>query len=239
MEDILSNIKEIMPYRLKNSLLGVQGEWLVDKTTLALVQDSENDVEQYEIHEGQKDLITPIQEYVTEVLPDVFTMPLFTQEFCTMMLDEIEHMEHYLGFDPNPEEDFLRQIPEITLHDNCPPLFDNLWSVALNYLNPVFMALWQRYSVRPGSIQLANYNIADKQQGAWHHDTSADLSVVVPLNTSGYKGGGTEFHRKGIVDPLPSGTALMFPSFSHMHRGLPVEEGDRYLLVFWLMGNFE
>ena len=56
MEDILSNIKEIMPYRLKNSLLGVQGEWLVDKTTLALVQDSENDIEQYEIHEGQKDL---------------------------------------------------------------------------------------------------------------------------------------------------------------------------------------
>ena len=63
--------------------------------------------------------------------------------------------------------------------------------------------------------------------------------MVVPLNTGSYKGGGTEFHRKGIVEPLPSGTALMFPSFSHLHRGLPVEDGDRYLLVFWLMGNFD
>jgi hypothetical protein len=26
----------------------------------------------------------------------------------------------------------------------------------------------------------------------------------------------------------------MFPSFTHMHRGMPVEKGDRYLLVFWL-----
>jgi hypothetical protein len=235
----MSEIKNIMPYRLRNTLLGVQSEWMINKTTLALTQDAEKDFEDYEIHEGQKDLKTTLEQYVTEVLPDVFTMPLFTQEFCDMMMDEIKHMEEYLGFDPNPEEDLLRQIPEITLHDNCPPLFENLWSVALNHLNPAFMALWQRHSVRPGSIQLANYNIAKKSQGAWHHDTSADISVVVPLNTGSYKGGGTEFHRKGIVEPLPSGTALMFPSFSHLHRGLPVEDGDRYLLVFWLMGNFD
>jgi len=235
----MSRVKEIMPYRLRNSMLGVQGEWLVDKTTLILTQDAEKDFEEYEIHEGQKDLNTTLDQYVTEVLPDVFTMPLFTPEFCTMMMDEIKHMEEYLGFDTNPEEDILRQIPEITLHDNCPPLFENLWSVALNYLNPAFMALWQRHAVRPGSIQLANYNISDKKQGAWHHDTSADISVVVPLNSGSYEGGGTEFHRKGIVEPLPSGTALMFPSFSHMHRGLPVKNGDRYLLVFWLIGNFD
>ena len=235
----MSEIKNIMPYRLRNTLLGIQSEWMIDKTTLALTQDAEKDFEEYEIHEGQKDLKTTLEQYVTEVLPDVFTMPLFTPEFCDMMMDEIKHIEEYLGFDPNPEEDYLRQIPEVTLHDNCPPLFDNLWSVVLNHLNPAFMALWQRHSVRPGSIQLANYNIAEKRQGAWHHDTSADISVVVPLNSGSYKGGGTEFHRKGIVEPLPSGTALMFPSFSHMHRGLPVKDGDRYLLVFWLIGNFD
>ena len=235
----MSEIKNIMPYRLRNTLLGIQSEWMIDKTTLALTQDAEKDFEEYEIHEGQKDLKTTLEQYVTEVLPDVFTMPLFTPEFCDMMMDEIKHIEEYLGFDPNPEEDYLRQIPEVTLHDNCPPLFDNLWSVVLNHLNPAFMALWQRHSVRPGSIQLANYNIAEKRQGAWHHDTSADISVVVPLNSGAYEGGGTEFHRKGIVEPLPSGTALMFPSFSHMHRGLPVKDGDRYLLVFWLIGNFD
>jgi hypothetical protein len=101
----MSEIKNIMPYRLRNTLLGVQSEWMINKTTLALTQDAEKDFEDYEIHEGQKDLKTTLEQYVTEVLPDVFTMPLFTQEFCDMMMDEIKHMEEYLGFDPNPEED--------------------------------------------------------------------------------------------------------------------------------------
>ena len=43
----------------------------------------------------------------------------------------------------------------------------------------------------------------------------------------------------GVVDPLPNGSALIFPSFTHLHRGLPVEEGDRYLLVFWLVCHEE
>ena len=67
-----------------------------------------------------------------------------------------------------------------------------------------------------------------------HHDESADISVVIPLNTGKYKGGGTEFHNYGEVAPLPTGHALIFPSFTHMHKGLPVDMGDRYLLVFWL-----
>ena len=41
--------------------------------------------------------------------------------------------------------------------------------------------------------------------------------------------------RKGTVEPLPTGNALIFPSLTHMHRGLPVVSGDRYLLVFWLV----
>ena len=98
------------------------------------------------------------------------------------------------------------------------------------------MGLWGRV-VTDGGIQIANYNIRDKQQGAWHHDASADISVVVPLNTGEYEGGGTEFQGRGVVEPLPTGSALMFPSFTHMHRGLPVQSGDRYLLVFWLISR--
>jgi len=154
------------------------------------------------------------------------------------MLDEIENMKQHLAFEPNAEEDELRQIPEIILHEKAPELFNSMLGVVFNVMNPIFMSIWQRYCSSASTIQIANYNVKDKKQGAWHHDQSADISMVVPLNTGNYKGGGTEFHGRTTVEPLPNGHALFFPSFTHMHRGLPVDEdGDRYLLVFWLYGG--
>lgn len=150
------------------------------------------------------------------------------------MVEEIKLMEDHVAFKPNEDEDELRQIPEIVLRDHCPELYSRMWFVVQTVLNPIFLSLYQRDCFDISSVQIANYNPKDKQKGAWHHDESADISVVVPLNTGGYVGGGTEFHNHGTLKPLPSGHALIFPSFTNLHRGLAVESGDRYLLVFWL-----
>ena len=222
------------PYRIKNTMLALQSDWMIDKTTLAMIQDSEEDLLKFHKSEGTEDLKIPLQEYIKEELPDVYSVPLFTEEFCDMMLDEIKNIEHYLGFVENYDEDELRQIPEVTLQDNVPQLSSNLHSVVLNHMNPLFLAVWQRYSLKINSIQLANYNLAKREQGEWHHDASADISVVVPLNTGDYEGGGTEFHGRGVVPPLPRGSALFFPSFTHMHRGLPVKGN-----AFWLLGSYD
>ena len=170
---------------------------------------------------------------IEEPLKDVYTVPFFSEKFCNILLDEMKHLEAHFGFNPNPEEDNLRQIPEITFQDNCPQIFQSLMQTIYTIGNPIFLNIWNRH-VDSGGIQIANYNLKDKKQGAWHHDASADISMVVPLNTGKYKGGGTEFLKRGTVEPLPTGHALIFPSFTHMHRGLAVESGDRYLLVFWL-----
>ena len=227
------------PYRIKNTMLAIQSDWMIDQTTLAIIKDSEPEIIKFHEGDGTQELKIPLQEYIKEELPDVYSVPLFTEKFCDMMLDEVKNMEQYLGFSENSDEDELRQIPEITLQDNVPQLSSNLHSVVLNHMNPLFTAVWQRYSLKINSIQLANYNLAKREQGEWHHDASADISVVVPLNTGDYKGGGTEFHGKGVVPPLPRGHALFFPSFTHMHRGLKVGKGDRYLLVFWLLGAYD
>ena len=227
------------PYRIKNTMLAIQSDWMIDKTTLAMIQDAEPDILKFHESEGKSDMKLPLQEYIKEHVPDVYSVPLFTEDFCDMMLDEIKNIENYLGFQENSDEDELRQIPEVTLQDNIPQLSSNLHSVVLNHMNPLFQAVWQRYSLKINSIQLANYNLAKREQGEWHHDASADISVVVPLNTGDYEGGGTEFHGRGVVPPLPRGHALFFPSFTHMHRGLKVGKGDRYLLVFWLLGAYD
>ncbi len=222
-------------YKVKNYLLSMQSHWMINHTTYQAVQDSVPEIIKYKASEGVDDMgKTPIHDVIKRIHPDIYRVPLFRRKFCKMLMKEIEHMQKEVGFEPNSDEDELRQIPEIVLREHAPELYRSMWFVVQTVLNPIFNAVWQRDCKDPASIQIANYNLKDKQQGSWHHDDSADISVVVPLNTGKYEGGGTAFHNYGEIAPLPTGHALFFPSFTNLHKGLPVQSGDRYLLVFWL-----
>ena len=226
-------------YIIKNHLLLIPAEWMIENKTSKAIKTSIPSIMKFAKDEGTKDFnkpikkLLPILDIVKSPLPEIYTIPMFTESFCDMLLDEIKNMEEYLGFTTNEEEDKFRQIPEIVLQNEIKDMYISFMKIVFEKFNPIFQSLWQR-DVSGGGIQIANYNPRTIQQTSWHHDFSADISVVVPLNTGSYKGGGTEFFNKGIIDPLPKGHALMFPSFTHMHRGMPVKKGDRYLLVFWL-----
>ena len=222
-------------YKLKNYLLSMQSHWMINQPTYQAVQDTLPLIAKYRAGDGQEDLPkTPVHKVVKKIYPEIYKVPLFRRHFCKLLVKEIELMKKEISFVGNEDEDELRQIPEIVLKEQVPELYRNMWFVVQSVLNPMFNALWQRDCKDPTTIQIANYNLVDKKQGAWHHDDSAEISVVVPLNTGSYKGGGTAFHNYGEIGPLPTGHALMFPSFINLHKGLPVESGDRYLLVFWL-----
>tara|TARA_S200002703_G_scaffold8458_1_gene8466 strand:+ start:2223 stop:2948 length:726 start_codon:yes stop_codon:yes gene_type:complete len=222
-------------YKIKNYLLAMQSHWHISQPLYKAVQESLPDLAKHApgggVEKMQKNFI---HKYLSKIYPDIYKVPLFRRKFCKLLVNEIENFNKKKGFAVNPDEDELRQIPEIVLKTEMPEIYENMWFVVRSVLNPIFYSIWQRNCYGISSIQIANYNLKDKKQGAWHHDASADISVVVPLNTGDYKGGGTEFHNYGSISPLPSGHALIFPSFTNMHRGLPVEFGNRYLLVFWL-----
>ena len=233
------NTAEQLTYQPKNLLLMYPSDWYVQKETLDAVRNSIQPIVDFYEDSGVNDRKdTALDKIIQEPLADVYTVPFFSEKFCSVLLDEMHNLERHYGFNPNPEEDDLRQIPEITFQDNCPQIFQSLMQTIYTIGNPIFLNIWNRH-VDSGGIQIANYNLKDKKQGAWHHDASADISMVVPLNTGDYQGGGTEFLKRGTVEPLPTGHALIFPSFTHMHRGLAVESGNRYLLVFWLKCNEE
>ena len=230
----MSKAIEIQEYKTKNILLEHPADWYIDEQTFNAVQHSLSDIVNfYDNKANQNPVKNKLHKLIKEPLKDVYTVPFFSEKFCSILLDEMYNLEDFYGFIPNPEEDELRQIPEITFEDNCPQIYNSLFQTIYTIGNPIFLNIWNRH-VNGGAIQIANYNLKDKKQGAWHHDASADISMVVPLNTGEYKGGGTEFLNRGTVEPLPTGHALIFPSFTHMHRGLSVESGNRYLLVFWL-----
>ena len=80
--------------------------------------------------------------------------------------------------------------------------------IVYSVMNPIFLALWMRHATG-GGIQIANYNLKDKTQGAWHHDIDSSISVVVPLNTEDYEGGGTEFYSRGVLEPLQASPVII------------------------------
>jgi hypothetical protein len=230
----MNEAAENREYQTKNILLEHPSDWYIDKRTFKAVKKSLPNIIDFYNNQGQNNPVdNKLHKVIKEPLKDVYTVPFFSEKFCSILLDEIHNLEQFYGFKPNPDEDTLRQIPEITLQDNCPEIYQSLFQTIYTIGNPIFLNIWNRH-INGGAIQIANYNLKDKKQGAWHHDASADISMVVPLNTGDYKGGGTEFFNRGTVEPLPTGHALIFPSFTHMHRGLSVESGNRYLLVFWL-----
>lgn len=212
---------------MKNMLLGHLGDWAIDKNTLAAVKESVPIIADF--YRGMGDSSPgdiPVRALISEPLKEVFTCPIFSEKFCEIMRDEIKHMT----FIPNSDEDELRQIPECVLDG---VILDSVKKAVLSIINPIIFSLWHTM-IQDVHVQIANYNPKDKKKGAWHHDRSSDITIVIPLNTGQYKGGGTEFYGRGILPPLPNGHGVIFPAFTHLHRGLSVEGGDRYLMVIWL-----
>ena len=218
---------------MKNTILGFPGDWMVTPEILEAAKLSLPMIREFYDKQGEVECFkTPFRQIVSEPLKgeEIYSVPFLSEAYCKLLLDEVRDNP---SFQPNPDEDELRQIPEIIMDRHLPSAYTALASVVDRVIRPLIWELWGTLT-NYTHIQIANYNLRDKRQGAWHHDQSADITIVVPLNTGNYSGGGTEFWGRGIVDPLPTGHALIFPSLTHMHRGLPVSSGDRFLLVFWL-----
>lgn len=189
--------------------------------------------EEFERDDGLEDLpFIPIVG--TELASCITRFPLFYPSWCDTMLSWYKTTHK---FKPNTDEDEYRQIPELVLENEDPEMFSSMIDVVRDIIDPIIWSKYGQEGISIASVQLAHYNPKGKQKGAWHHDVSADFTIVVPLNTNDYTGGGTDFFLNGevvTIPPISTGEALLFPSLTHMHRGLAVTEGDRYLLVFWL-----
>jgi len=165
-------------YKLNNYLLSMQSHWFLNQPVYEAVQESMPAIARYRAKMGQEDLAEiPIQKLTKKIWPDIYRVPLFRRQYCKMLCEEIDNMRRVIGFEPNAEEDEMRQIPEIVLRENVPELYRNMWGVVQNVLSPIIFSLYQREVAEIASVQIANYNLKDKQQGAWHHDESADISV--------------------------------------------------------------
>jgi predicted 2-oxoglutarate/Fe(II)-dependent dioxygenase YbiX len=85
---------------------------------------------------------------------------------------------------------------------------------------------------------LAKYTPEGTKQTQWHHDADSNMTGLINLAPELYTGGGTDIRTTLLtydhIPSIPKGHALVFNGNMLLHRGAPVETGERYLLVFWV-----
>lgn len=163
------------------------------------------------------------------------SVPLLHPDVCDLIIEEINRSG--LEWVPNDDEDEDYQIPEIILKHRMIELHESLQKFADSTLFRIMKLLWGRKPTNVRSIQLAKYTPEGTRMSGWHHDEDSNMTAVVNLAPELYTGGGTDV-RTGLltyehVPPVPKGHALIFNGHQTLHRGAPVESGERNILVFW------
>ena len=170
---------------------------------------------------------------LTEHANGVYSFPVLSKDYCNKLLYEAGKMVYQV----NEEEETYAQIPEAVVMEYNEKLHNKLQCMFYDVVSPLSRII---YSTEPNvlnSVQFAKYEPTTVKKGNWHLDDDSDITLVVALSDT-HVGGGTVIKPYGIcnefvVPQLPAGHALLFRGKHYMHKGLPVEEGTRNILVFW------
>ena len=170
---------------------------------------------------------------VDEPINDVFIFPLFTEEFCSLLIQQAEdsgrwtHNRHYYY----PTCDML--IDELGLQSHYQRILEE-------FVYPVAIHKWALEGKEWPNLSSENFIIKYDEaiQGhlALHHDSAA-ISMVLALNDD-YEGGGTYFWRQKELHKGKTGYISIHPSvITHRHGARAVTKGKRFVLVSFCNRN--
>jgi len=170
-----------------------------------------------------KDWIGIVEEQGT----DIFTWPIFTKEFCQMIIEEAEHQATWTvdRHEYYPTTDFI--LGKIGLNDMY-------MKVLMEYGFPVAKDIWGLDG--KGWIEYMsaeNFMAKYTPSAQGHLDSHLDDStytITLALNED-FTGGGTWYHRQKTLIKAPTGYVCLFPMPTHKHSGRWIDSGTRYIIV--------
>jgi hypothetical protein len=164
---------------------------------------------------------------VTEEGTDIYTWPLFSEEFCKLIIEEAEYQDKWVvaRHDNYPTTDFT--LKEIGLGD----MYDK---VLKEYAFPVAARLWGLEGNEWGPAMthetfMAKYS-PEAQGSLSSHTDNSDYSLTCALNDKFTKGG-TWYNRQKTLIKAPVGHVCLFPMPTHRHSGRWIDSGIRYIIV--------
>jgi len=164
---------------------------------------------------------------------NVYRVPILAPSVCDTL---VEVAKDY-PFSVNEMEDDDYRINEVVMRNVDPAGYGVLSELLMPILDAYCLLIFSKHLSHFASLQFARYTIDGTRSTKFHHDVESDFTCVISLNPENFTGGGTGIrkapHLEVNLEPLPKGYGLVFNGKAVHHRGLPVESGERLLLVCW------
>ncbi|KAL9645948.1 hypothetical protein ABK040_001056 [Willaertia magna] len=168
-----------------------------------------------------------LSELLTEEIPQVFSLKIFTSEYCNLLLKEREHYEktQEVKLRPNSMNNYGIVIDEMGMGNFFDVFIKDYVSSLGKIMNPAGFDLDDHHTF------LVEYFIGgDKDLGVHTDDSELTLNICLghkekPLTYNQY------FEYKHVV-----GKAVMHDG-DLMHGAHPLEKGERVNLIIWCRSN--
>jgi hypothetical protein len=184
-----------------------------------------------------------VRQIVREAAEQVYLFPLFTPEFCRLLIEEAEHRGGWVTILEKTVESHsaLEGIddliePDTTLSWELLPGMPEVYArVIENHVQPVIECLWRTFKLQKWDMPAVRKFEPNVVSGMELHYDSEIVGMIGYLNTA-FEGGGTYFPRWNLTvgrsgDVVP-GTVAVYPGgISHEHLANPVTAGVRYMLA--------
>ncbi|XP_063772039.1 procollagen-lysine,2-oxoglutarate 5-dioxygenase 2 isoform X2 [Pseudophryne corroboree] len=178
---------------------------------------------------------------VLEPCPDVFWFPVFSEQACDEIVEEMEHFGQWSG---SKNSDIriaggYENVPTDDIHMSQIGMENEWLHFIREYIAPVTLKVFAGYYTKGRAFLNFVVKYTPERQAYLrpHHDAST-FTINIALNTkdTDFQGGGCRFFRYNCsIDAPIKGWSFMHPGrLTHLHEGLPVTNGTRYIAVSFI-----
>ncbi|XP_066455453.1 procollagen-lysine,2-oxoglutarate 5-dioxygenase 2 isoform X2 [Eleutherodactylus coqui] len=181
------------------------------------------------------------ENLVEQPCPDVFWFPVFSEQACDEIIQEMEHYGQWSGSSHSDVRitGGYENVPTDDIHMSQIGMDKEWLHFIREFIAPITLKVFAGYYTKGHA--LLNFVVKytpDRQYYLRPHHDASTFTINIALNTKDldFQGGGCRFARYNCsVDAPRKGWSFMHPGrLTHLHEGLPVTNGTRYIAVSFI-----
>ncbi|KAM4694589.1 procollagen-lysine,2-oxoglutarate 5-dioxygenase 2 isoform 2-T2 [Discoglossus pictus] len=181
------------------------------------------------------------EKIVEEPCTDVFWFPVFSEKACDEIVEEMEHFGEWSGSKHTDTRiaGGYESVPTDDIHMNQIGMDEEWLHFIREFIAPVTLKVFAGYYTKGRALLnfVVKYTPERQSYLRPHHDASTfTINIALNKKDTDFQGGGCKFTRYNCSIESPrKGWSFMHPGrLTHLHEGLPVTNGTRYIAVSFI-----